>query len=180
MHKHPLLPSRWPLSELSHLHMVFSSAYVGGILFSSIRRQLLTGVSMIYAINITTGMTTDILVIKLQDSVTSGTASLLDSMMEKRGLSITGVSGLILLNTSSAPSLNLATLHTPSGNVTLRIPKMNTVGVIPSIHRLCTISYLRRVERDFHRYCSGRWSIHDNDNNDCSGYAAAVRTNKDY
>ena len=93
--------------------MVFSSAYVGGILLSSIRRQLLTGVSMIYAINITTGMTTDILVIKLQDSVTSGTVSLLDSMMEKRGLSTTGVSGLILLNTSSAPSPTLATLHTP-------------------------------------------------------------------
>ena len=134
MHKHPLLPSCWPLSELSHLHMVVSSAYVGGILLSSIRRQLLTGVSMIYAINITTGMTTDILVIKLQDSVTSGTVSLLDSMMEKRGLSTTGVSGLILLNTSSAPSPTLATLHTPSGNVTLRILKMNTVGVIPSIN----------------------------------------------
>ena len=95
---------------------------VGGILLSSIRRQLLTGVSMIYAINATTGMTTDTLVNRLQDSVTSG--AFLDSMIEKSGLPITGVSGLILLNTSPTPSPTQATLHTPSGTDTLQILKM--------------------------------------------------------
>ena len=105
---------------------------VGGILLSSIRRQLLTGVSMIYAINATTGMTTDTLVNRLQDSVTSG--AFLDSMIEKSGLPITGVSGLILLNTSPTPFPTQATLHTPSGTDTLRILKINTVGFIPSIH----------------------------------------------
>ena len=77
---------------------------VTGVSVVGRRRMLLSSVTIAYTVNVTSGVTPDALMTMLQTSVSSG--SFLESLSINSGISIAGLSNLVLTN--SSPTLGIS------------------------------------------------------------------------
>lgn len=72
-------------------------------------------VGMIYAVNVTSGVSTATLIGRLETSISTGT--FLQSLSAKSGINILSVSGLVLLNTAPTMSPTPSTVQGSSGEI---------------------------------------------------------------
>ena len=90
-----------------------SSKTVSGVIITTGGTAAAPDVGMIYAVNVSSGVTTKTLLGRLDTSIVSG--SFLKSLSEKSGVNISSVSGLVLLNTSPTVSPTPSTVQGSSG-----------------------------------------------------------------
>ena len=86
---------------------------VSGVIITTSGTAAAPDVGMIYAVNVTSGITTKVLLGRLDTSIVSG--KFLKSLSEKSGVNISSVSGLVLLNTSPTISPTPSTVQGSSG-----------------------------------------------------------------
>ena len=77
------------------------------------KRSLLSSVSLTYTASVTSGMSSDTVLAKMNDALNQGTY--LDSMIEKSGLSISNMSGIDLMDVTptAPPQTEQIALSTP-------------------------------------------------------------------